>query len=71
MAPDNKPGTIDGLVVALQEAGFVYRCGVEVDEDEEKNPISRKLRQFGVRIETAQSCPTFRFRLVISNRWDE
>ena len=46
MVPDkDKPETIDGLLIALQEAGFVYRCRVEIEEDEEENPISRKLRQ--------------------------
>lgn len=46
MVPDkNKPETIDGLLVVLQEAGFVYRCRVEIEEDEEENPISCKLKQ--------------------------
>jgi hypothetical protein len=46
MVPDkDKPKTIDGLLVALQEAGFVYRCRVEIEEDEEGSPISRKLKQ--------------------------
>jgi len=46
MVPDkDKPKTIDGLLVALQEASFVYRCRIEIEEDEEGNPISRKLKQ--------------------------
>jgi hypothetical protein len=45
VADRDRPETIDGLLVALQEAGFAYRCGVEVEEDEEGNPISRELRQ--------------------------
>ena len=46
MVPNkNKPETINGLLIALQEAGFVYRCRVEIEEDEEENPISRKLKQ--------------------------
>ena len=46
MIPDkNKPETIDGLLVAPQEAGFVYRCLVEVEEDEEGTPVSRRLGQ--------------------------
>ena len=46
MIPDkNKPETIDGLLIALQEAGFIYRTKVDIEEDEEDNVISRKLRQ--------------------------
>jgi hypothetical protein len=46
MVPDkNKPETIDGLLVALQEAGFVYRVRVKIEEDEEGKPISRKMEQ--------------------------
>jgi hypothetical protein len=41
----DKPKTIDGLLIALQKAGFIYRCRIEVKEDEKENPISRKLRQ--------------------------
>ena len=41
----DKLKTIDGLLVALQEAGFVYCCGVEIEEDEKRNPISYKLKQ--------------------------
>ena len=46
MVPDkDKPETIDSLLVALQEAGFIYRCSVKVEEDKEEKPISRKLKQ--------------------------
>ena len=46
MIPDkSKPETIDGLLVALQEAGFVYRVRVEIEEDEKGRPISRKMKQ--------------------------
>jgi hypothetical protein len=45
MIPDkDKPEIIDGLLIALQEAGFIYRCRVKVEENEEGNPVSRKLR---------------------------
>jgi hypothetical protein len=37
--------TIQGLLVALADAGFRWRCRVEVEEDPERNIISQKLTQ--------------------------
>ena len=37
MVPDkDKPETIDGLYIASQKAGFIYRCSVEVEKDNKK-----------------------------------
>ena len=45
MVPDkDKPKTIDGLLIILQEAGFIYRCRVEIEKDKKENPVGRKLK---------------------------
>lgn len=42
LTPDkDKPNTIDGLLVALYEAGFMYRTRVRIEEDEDSNPIKK------------------------------
>jgi hypothetical protein len=44
LAPDkDKPDTIDGLLVALHEAGFIYRTRVKIEEDEEGNPVKKQM----------------------------
>jgi MULE transposase domain len=45
VADKDQPQTIDGLLVALQEEGFVYRTRVEVEEDDDGKPIKRKMVQ--------------------------
>lgn len=45
VADKNQSKTIDGLLVALQEEGFVYRVRVDVEEDDDGKPISRKMLQ--------------------------
>jgi hypothetical protein len=42
---ESKPEIINGLLVALQETGLVYRVHVETEKDEENKPISRKTKQ--------------------------
>jgi hypothetical protein len=44
-ADKDKPKTIEALIVALDEARFVYRTRFEIDLDSEGNAISRKLVQ--------------------------
>jgi hypothetical protein len=39
-ANKDQPQTIDGLLVALQEEGFVYRVRVKIEEDNDGKPIS-------------------------------
>jgi len=43
VADKDQPQTIDGLLVALQEEGFVYRTRVDIEEDEDGKPIKRKM----------------------------
>lgn len=51
VADKDLPQTIDGLLVALQEEGFVYRVMIEIEEDDAGNSTSRKMVQlwFGYR----------------------
>jgi hypothetical protein len=42
---ESKPEIIDRLLVTLQETGLVYRVHVEIEKDEERKPISRKVKQ--------------------------
>ena len=42
---DDAGETIQGLLIALEDAGFLFRIRVAVEEDLEGNPISRKLIQ--------------------------
>ena len=43
IVPDkDNPETIDGLHRALQKAGFIYRCSVEVEKDNKERLINRK-----------------------------
>ena len=44
-ANKNKPKTIEGMLVALQEAGFVYRSRVDIEEDGSGTMISKTLVQ--------------------------
>jgi hypothetical protein len=44
-ANKNKPKTIEGILVALQEAGFVYRSRVDIEEDGSGTTISKTLVQ--------------------------
>jgi hypothetical protein len=41
----SKLKTIDGLFIALQETGFVYRVRVEIEENEKERLILRKMKQ--------------------------
>ena len=43
VADKDLPQTIDGLLVALQEEGFVYRTRVEIEEDNNSVAIKRKI----------------------------
>jgi hypothetical protein len=46
MIPDKaQPETIEGLLMALQEKGFVYKIRVEVEYNAEDRPVQRKLIQ--------------------------
>ena len=46
ITPDkNKPETVNGLLIALQEADFVYRVRIEIKEDKKGKPISHKIKQ--------------------------
>jgi len=46
MIPDKEqPQTIDGLLVALQEEGFVYRTRLKVEENDAGEPIKRQMVQ--------------------------
>jgi hypothetical protein len=45
IANKDQPQTIDGLLVALQEEGFVYRVRVKVEEDDDGKPVKRKMLQ--------------------------
>jgi hypothetical protein len=45
IADKDQPQTIDGLLVALQEEGFVYRTRVEIEEDNDGVAIKRKMIQ--------------------------
>jgi hypothetical protein len=45
VADKDQPQTIDGLLVALQEEGFVYRTRVEIEEDDDGVAIKRKMVQ--------------------------
>ena len=45
MVPDkSKPKTINSLLIALQEAGFIYRTRVKITKDEDSRLISWKLK---------------------------
>jgi hypothetical protein len=42
LAPDrDKPNIINGLLMALHEAGFIYRTRVKIKEDKEGNLIKK------------------------------
>jgi MULE transposase domain len=45
LADKRKPKTIEGILVALQEAGFVYRSRVDIEEDGSGTIISKTLVQ--------------------------
>jgi hypothetical protein len=46
MVPDkDQPQTINGLLIALQEEGFVYRTRVKIEENDVGKPIDRKMLQ--------------------------
>jgi hypothetical protein len=42
LAPNrDKPDTINGLLMAFHEAGFMYRTRVKIKKDEEGNPVKK------------------------------
>jgi len=46
MIPDREQlHTIDGLLVALQEEGFVNRTRMKVEEDDAGEPVKRQMIQ--------------------------
>jgi hypothetical protein len=42
LAPNkDKPDTINGLLMALHETGFMYRTRVKIEEDKKGNPVKK------------------------------
>jgi hypothetical protein len=44
LAPDkDKPDTIDGLLMAFHETGFIYKTRVKIEKDEKDNPVKKQM----------------------------